>query len=57
MVVTSGLEEVTGLDVLVAGVDEVVAGLIEVVVVVVVEVGVPDKLGASDGVTGAVTGI
>ena len=56
MVVTSGLEEVTGLDVVVAGVDEVVAGLIEVVVVVV-EVGVPDKLGASDGVTGAVTGI
>jgi hypothetical protein len=56
VVVTSGLEEVTGLDVVVAGLDEVVAGLIEVVVVVV-EVGVPNKLGASDGVTGAVTGI
>ena len=34
-----------------SGLDEVVAGL------VVVVVGVPDKLGASDGVTGAVTGI
>lgn len=55
---TSGPEEVTGLDVVVAGVDEVVAGVDEVVlVVVVVLVGVPDKLGASDGVTGAVTGI
>jgi hypothetical protein len=50
VVVTSGLDEVV-----------VVAELVVVVVVVglvvVVVVGVPDKLGASDGVTGAVTGI
>jgi hypothetical protein len=47
VVVVSGLDEVVGI----AGLDEVVAGL------VVVVVGVPDKLGASDDLTGAVTGI